>query len=76
MVQSMSRRANCWDNAPIESFFKTIKVERIYRQRYQSRDEARVDIVNWIEGFYNASRLHSALSYQSPVRFERGLRAA
>ena len=76
MVQSMSRRANCWDNAPMESFFKTLKVERIYRQRYQTRDEARVDIVNWIEGFYNARRLHSALSYQSPVQFERGLQAA
>jgi putative transposase len=76
MVQSMSRRANCWDNAPMESFFKTLKVERVHRQRYQTRDEARADIVNWIEGFYNARRLHSALSYQSPVRFERGLRAA
>jgi len=76
MVQSMSRRANCWDNAPMESFFKTLKVERVYRQRYQTRDEARADIVNWIEGFYNARRLHSALSYQSPVQFERGLRAA
>ena len=76
MVQSMSRRANCWDNAPMESFFKTLKVERVHRQRYQTRDEARADIVNWIEGFYNARRLHSALRYQSPVQFERGLRAA
>lgn len=76
MVQSMSRRANCWDNAPMESFFKTLKVERVHRQRYQTRDDARADIVNWIEGFYNARRLHSALSYQSPVQFERGLRAA
>jgi len=76
MVQSMSRKANCWDNAPMESFFKTLKVERIHRYRYQTRDEARADIVNWIEGFYNARRLHSALNYQSPVQFERGLRAA
>jgi transposase InsO family protein len=76
MVQSMSRRANCWDNAPMESFFKTLKVERVYRQRYRTRDEARADIVNWIEGFYNARRLHSALSYQSPLQFEQGLRAA
>lgn len=76
MVQSMSRKANCWDNAPMESFFKTIKVERIHRSRYRTRDEARADIVNWIEGFYNARRLHSALNYQSPVQFERRLRAA
>ena len=76
MVQSMSRKANCWDNAPMESFFKTLKVELVHRYRYQTRDEARTDIVNWIEGFYNARRLHSALDYQSPVQFERGLHAA
>ena len=76
MAQSMSRKANCWDNAPMESFFKTLKVERIYRQRYLTREQARADIVNWIEGFYNARRLHSALNYQSPVQFERELRAA
>ena len=76
MVQSMSRKANCWDNAPMESFFKTLKVERIYRQRYATRDQARGDIVNWIEGFYNAKRLHSAIDYQSPVQFERGLHTA
>ena len=76
MVQSMSRKANCWDNSPIESFFKTLKVERIYRQRYATREHARSDIVNWIEGFYNAKRLHSAIGYQSPVQFERELRAA
>ena len=76
MVQSMSRKANCWDNAPMESFFKTLKVERVHQLRYQTRDQARSDIVNWIEGFYNSRRLHSALNYQSPVQFERGLRAA
>mgnify|MGYP003576747943 CR=1 FL=1 len=76
MVQSMSRKANCWDNAPMESFFKTLKVERVHQQRYQTRAHARSDIVNWIEGIYNLKRLHSALGYQSPVQFERGLRAA
>jgi len=76
MVQSMRRRANCWDNAPMESFFKTLKVERIYRQRYATREHARGDIVNWIEGVYNSKRLHSAIGYQSPVQFERGLQAA
>jgi len=53
MTQSMSRKGNCWDNAPMESFFKTLKVERTYRLQYTSRDQARLDIVNWIEGFYN-----------------------
>jgi transposase InsO family protein len=76
MVQSMSRKANCWDNAPMESFFKTLKVERVHRYRYQTREQARADMVNWIEGFYNSKRMHSALNYQSPVQFERELRAA
>ena len=76
MVQSMSRKANCWDNAPMESFFKTLKVERVHQCRYQTRDQARGDIVNWIEGFYNSRRMHSALNYQSPAQFERQHRAA
>jgi len=76
MTQSMSRKGNCWDNAPMESFFKTLKVERIYRLRYSSRDQARLDIVNWIEGFYNEKRLHSAIDYRSPADFERSLKAA
>jgi putative transposase len=76
MVQSMSRRANCWDNAPVESFFKTFKVECVRQARYITRDQARQDIVNWIEGFYNARRMHSAIGYVSPVQFERSLQAA
>ena len=76
MTQSMSRKGNCWDNAPMESFFKTLKVERTYRLRYTSRDQARLDIVNWIEGFYNEKRLHSAIDYRSPADFERSLKAA
>ncbi len=76
MIQSMSRKANCWDNAPMESFFKTLKVERVYRRRYHTRDDARADIVNWMEGFYNSKRLHSALGYKSPVQFERERLAA
>jgi hypothetical protein len=63
-------------NAPMESFFKTLKVERTYRLRYTSRDQARLDIVNWIEGFYNEKRLHSAIDYRSPADFERSLKAA
>ena len=76
MVQSMSRKGNCWDNAPTESFFKTLKVEQTHRVRYETRADARLDIVNWIEGFYNAKRLHSAIDYRSPADFERSLKAA
>ena len=76
MTQSMSRRGNCWDNAPMESFFKTLKVERTHRLRYTSRAQARLDVVDWIEGFYNAKRLHSAINYRSPADFERSLQAA
>ena len=70
MTQSMSRKGNCWDNAPMESFFKTLKVERIYQTQYATRAEARLDIVDWIEGFYNRQRLHSSIGYQTPVGAE------
>lgn len=76
MVQSMSRRGNCWDNAAMESFFKTLKVERIDRVRYPTRAHARLDIVNWIEGFYNQRRIHSSIGYRTPADLERELRAA
>jgi putative transposase len=76
MVQSMSRRANCWDNAAMESFFKTLKVERIYGLRYQTRALAKLDIVNWIEGFYNHRRMHSSIGYQTPVNLESNLLTA
>jgi len=76
MRQSMSRKGNVWDNAPMESFFKTLKVERVYGQRYETREQARSDIVNWMEGFYNRKRMHSALGYQSPVQYEQSARAA
>ena len=76
MTQSMSRRGNVWDNAPMESFFKTLKTERADRRRYRSRDEARRDLMTWIEGIYNAQRLHSAIGYRSPAQYERLLRAA
>lgn len=76
MVASMSRRANAWDNAVIESFFKSLKVERIYQVRYATRAQARLDIINWIEGFYNRERLHSTIGYRTPVDMEAGLKAA
>ena len=76
MIQSMSRRANCWDNSPMESFFKTLKVELIYTQRYATRAQAKLDIVSWIEGFYNRQRLHSSIGYRTPVNAECGGLAA
>ena len=76
MVASMSRKADCWDNAVAESFFKTLKVERVYRQTYSTRDHARIDIVNWMEGFYNRYRLHSSIGFQSPLDAEASLMAA
>lgn len=75
MTQSMSRVGNCWDNAPMESFFKTLKVERVYQTRYATRDQARLDIVDWIEGFYNRQRRHSAINYQTPVAAEANMAA-
>jgi transposase InsO family protein len=76
MVQSMSRKGNCWDNAPMESFFKTLKVEWGDRMRYATRAQARLDLIDWIEGFYNAERVHSSIEYQSPSSFEKHLQAA
>jgi putative transposase len=76
MVQSMSRRANCWDNAPMESFFKTLKVERTHLLRYDTRAQAKLDIVDWIEGFYNRRRMHSSIAYKTPVDVESGLMTA
>jgi transposase InsO family protein len=61
MIPSMSRKGNCWDNAAMESFFKTLKVERVHRLRYDTREQARLDIVDWIEGFYNRRRMHSSI---------------
>jgi putative transposase len=72
----MSRRASCWDNAVMESFIKTLKVERIYQLRYETREIAKLDIVDWIEGFYNRTRMHSSIGYKTPVGFESSLAAA
>ncbi len=72
----MSRRANAWDNAPMESFFKTLKVERNYQVRYETRAQARLDIVDWIEGYYNRQRLHTSIDFLAPVEYEAALIAA
>ena len=71
LIVSMSRRGNCWDNAPVESFFATLKRELVHRCRYRTRSEARASLFEYIEVFYNARRKHSALGYLSPVAFEQ-----
>jgi putative transposase len=71
VVCSMSRKGDCWDNAAMESFFSTLKRERTNRKRYASRDEARADVFDYIERFYNPRRRHSTLGQVSPDQFER-----
>lgn len=70
IVQSMSKKGDAWDNAPMESWFHTLKVERVHRLTYRTYAEARADLVDYIEGFYNCRRRHSANDYLSPVQFE------
>jgi len=67
---SMSRKGDCWDNAVVESFFSTLKTERVHRRLYRSREEARRDIFDYIEVFYNRVRIHSTLGHLSPAQFE------
>ena len=67
---SMSRRGNCWDNAPVESFFSTLKSELIHRTIFLTVEAARTAIAEWIEVFYNRQRRHSTIGYATPVEFE------
>jgi len=71
LVPSMSRKGDCWDNAPMESFFATLKRELVYRQRFATRQEAQNAVFEYIEVFYNRKRRHSSLGSQSPAEFER-----
>ena len=71
LLPSMSRRGNCWDNAVAESFFSSLKKERIKRHIYASRQEAKSDVFDYIEGFYNRVRRHSHLDQLSPLAFEQ-----
>ena len=73
MIQSMSRTGNCWDNAPMESFFATLKKEWVYHQYYRTREDATLSIFHYIEGFYNTTRRHSSLGYLSPMEYEQKL---
>ncbi len=69
----MSRSGCCYDNAAMESFFHTLKVELVHRHRFETREQARLDIFEYIAVFYNRVRLHSALGYVSPEAYERQL---
>jgi transposase InsO family protein len=70
-VASMSRKGNCWDNAPMESFFHTLKTEHIFWEDYATRRQAQQSIFWWIEAYYNRERLHSAIDYRTPEAYER-----
>lgn len=74
--QSMSRKANCWDNAVAESFFGTLKSELVHHEKYKTREQARLSIFDYIETFYNKRRLHSHLNYTSPEDFESRMETA
>jgi transposase InsO family protein len=69
--QSMSRKGNCWDNAVAESFFKSLKVEWVYRYQYLTRSQAELSVFKWIETWYNRKRLHSVLGLKSIEEFEQ-----
>jgi putative transposase len=70
VICSMSRSGNVWDNAAMESFFSSLKTERAKRKTYRTRDEAKADVFDYIERFYNPKRRHSTLGYLSPMEFE------
>jgi transposase InsO family protein len=67
IVQSMSRRGNCLDNAPMESFFASLKKEHVHQARFRTREAAKAAVFDYIEVFYNRQRLHSGLGYRTPA---------
>ena len=71
VVCSMSRSGNVWDNAAMESFFSSLKTERTTRRIYRTREDAKADVFDYIERFYNPKRRHSTIGYLSPMEFER-----
>ncbi len=73
ITDSMSRKGNCWDNAPMESFFATLKKELVHQHHYQTKAEARHSVFEYIETFYNPVRRHSTLGYLSPIMFEQAI---
>jgi len=76
VVCSMSRAGNVWDNATVESLFSSMKTERVSRKICRTRDEARADVFDYIERFYNPHRRHSTLGDESPMAFEAKMRVA
>ena len=70
MLCSMSRKGDCWDNAPVESFFGSLKQELVFHQKYSTRFQTRQSIFDYIERCYNRRRLHSTLGFQSPALYE------
>jgi putative transposase len=73
--QSMSRKGDCLDNAPVESFFASLKKEHVHHVRFRTRAEARAAVFEYVEVFYNRQRLHSALGYRTPVEARAGMEA-
>jgi transposase InsO family protein len=69
--QSMCRKGDCWDNAPMESFFHTLKTELVMHSDYRTREQARASIFDYVEVFYNRQRRHSSVRYQAPIAFEQ-----
>ena len=70
-IGSMSRKGNCWDNAVAESFFHTLKVELVHRNKFRTRDEAKRKIFEYVEMYYNRKRAHSTLGFLSPAEYEK-----
>ena len=70
MRQSMSRKGNCWDNAPTERFFRSLKHEQLNYEKFRTQEAAKLSVIDYL-AFYNGSRAHSTLGYQSPLQFER-----
>ena len=76
VVQSMSRRDNCWDYSAMESFFKTAKSEKFNRYNFKTRQEAKLCVFRYIEGCYNKGRLHSTIVYKTPDELEKEMEKA
>ena len=70
IIQSMSRKGNCWDNAVAESLFKTLKAEFVHHRKFENREGAKLEIFRYMEGFYHAKRIHSAMGYKTPNEME------
>ena len=73
VLQSMSRKGNCWDNAIAENFFKTLKTELVYHTRFETKAQAKLELFDYIEVWYNRKRRHSALDYNTPQQVEQNM---